>query len=658
MITISPVLSDEAVPGAAVITDEAALTARLDGVGERLLRVGYLRYKPGTSLVAALRLASGPAFAYAVGADSRPKLAKTICQAPAGSVLISEPGDRSADRPTGGRPRPAGPRRPAADPGEDRAGPRGHPVPDRSRLQAATPMGGSARSGRRPPPDRAGVPTGRSGRGSDRLADRLPGGRGRWVPSLRATCRRRGLVVTSWLHGSPLDRLLTVRVRCPPACWHEVGVGLARLHSAASRPAGPTSARDERLVPVEAVATQLAQVLPEVGIRVRGLVDRLAAAAPAVDREHPVHGDFSTDQVIVDAGREDRHHRLGPRRLGRPGRRSGQSASGRAGPDGVRRGPRRLRQRAAAAHDPRLVPGPGPVAPTARATPPGSSRLAGPDRCPADRDRAAAMTGSFDVALDDLDRADLRLRRSWPRAADHLLLDLDDPVTGQQVAGQWFADPAVAATVAAATDGARSCGRVVVQPHGSDRKLTALAPLLRRPGARLVAHRPERRAVVALDGGAHFAKVVPARRLGRLRHTTRRAADLPIRTPALVPDDGPYLTSGALPGTPLSELLAGPRCDEALCAVGGAVARLHGTAPPAGSSVHGPGDELAVTEGWEQWARSYGIPLSPPVDTPPPGRSRPRCASSTAISTTGSSCSASTPVDTSPRTVSACSTSI
>ena len=228
------------------------------------------------------------------------------------------------------------------------------------------------------------------------------------------------------------------------------------------------------------------------------------------------------------------------------------------------------------------------------------------------------MTGSFAVALDDLDRADLRLRRSWPRAADHLLLDLDDPVTGRQVAGQWFADPAVAASVAAATDGARSCGRVVVQPHGGDRKLTALAPLLRLPGARLVAHRPERRAVVALDGGLHFAKVVPARRLGRLRHTTRRAAALPIRTPTLVPDDGPYLTSGALPGTPLPELLAGPRCDEALRAVGEAVARLHATAPPAGSSVHGPGDELAVTEGWERWARSYGIPLPPPVAAPLP----------------------------------------
>ena len=228
------------------------------------------------------------------------------------------------------------------------------------------------------------------------------------------------------------------------------------------------------------------------------------------------------------------------------------------------------------------------------------------------------MTGSFAVALDDLDRADLRLRRSWPRSADHLLLDLDDRVTGRQGAGQWIAAPAVAAAVAAATDGAWSRGRVVVQPGGSDRKLTTLAPLLRRPGARLVAHRPERRAVVALAGGSHVAKVVPARRLGRLRHTTRRAAQLPIRTPALVADESPYLTSRALPGTPLSALLAGPHRDEALRAVGAAVARLHRTAPPAGSSVHGPDDEVAVTRGWERSAQAYGITLAPGVESPLP----------------------------------------
>lgn len=228
------------------------------------------------------------------------------------------------------------------------------------------------------------------------------------------------------------------------------------------------------------------------------------------------------------------------------------------------------------------------------------------------------MSGAFAAVLDDLDRAALRLRRSWPRSGEHLLLDLDDLVSGERVAGQWFADPAVAATVTAATPGARGHGRVVLQPGGGDRKLTVLAPLLRRPGARLVAHRPERRAVVATGGGAQFVKVVPPRRLNQLRHTTRRAAGLPVRTPEVLDDAAPHLATRALPGTPLSELLSGPRCDEALHAVGSAVARLHAVTPPAGSSVHGPDDEAAVTGRWERWASAYGIRLPKAVDAPPP----------------------------------------
>ena len=301
MITISPVLSDEAVPGAAAITDGVALTARLGGVGERLLQVGYLRYKPGTSLVAALGLSSGLAFAFAVGADSRAKLAKTIRRAPAGSVLVSEP-DLLIARPAADRDLPA-----LADLSRTLAKIELAPENLRSRTDLAY------------KPQRRWV--GRLDLTDDRRlivrayrpAD-LAAALTAWqiaslvdgpveVPSLRATCRRRGLVVTSWLDGTPLDRLLSVGPVSADVL-REVGVGLARLHSAASRPAGSTSARDERLAPVEAVATQLAAVLPEVGARVRGLVDRLAAVAPAVDREHPVHGDFSTDQVIVDpAGR-------------------------------------------------------------------------------------------------------------------------------------------------------------------------------------------------------------------------------------------------------------------------------------------------------------------------------------------------------------------
>ena len=95
----------------------AALAARLDGVGEQLLAVGYLRYKPGTSVVAGLgwppvsrsRTRSVP--------DARPKLDKTIrAGAAAGSVLVSEPEADLLIARTGGGPGPAGPRRPRRGP--------------------------------------------------------------------------------------------------------------------------------------------------------------------------------------------------------------------------------------------------------------------------------------------------------------------------------------------------------------------------------------------------------------------------------------------------------------------------------------------------------------------------------------------------------------
>jgi hypothetical protein len=233
------------------------------------------------------------------------------------------------------------------------------------------------------------------------------------------------------------------------------------------------------------------------------------------------------------------------------------------------------------------------------------------------------VTGLAEV-LDDLAWAELRLRRAWPRSAEHLLLDLDDPSSEGRVAGQWFADRATATRVAGATVGAERRGRVVLQPHGADRKLTALASLVRRPDSRLIAHRPERRAVVVLDGGSAYAKLVPRRKIETLRHRSRRAARLPIRTPALVDcDTGDVVITKALPGVPLPELLTGPRAEEALTVVGTAVARLHRCAPPAGSSLHGPADEVAVTEGWERWARAYGLP---PLDAvrndpcPPPPR--------------------------------------
>ena len=232
---------------------------------------------------------------------------------------------------------------------------------------------------------------------------------------------------------------------------------------------------------------------------------------------------------------------------------------------------------------------------------------------------------AFDDVLADLDAAGVALRRAWPRSGAHLLLDLDDLERrgdlDHRVAGQWFADLDVAKEVANDTEGAYRRGRVVLQPNGADRRLTELAALLRQPDSRLVAHRPERRAVVALDGGARFAKLVPRRRLGGLRHAALRADRLPIRTPEVLMDETErMLVTAALPGTPLSELLSGPRAEEALRAVGSALARLHRCPPPAGATVHGPQDEVAVTTRWEDWARTYQLPVRAPEPRAPEPR--------------------------------------
>ena len=71
-----------------MLTDTDALAELLKTADETLLRRPYLRWKPGTSCIAALELASGPAYAAAFSATAGAKLVKTLEQAPAGSVLL------------------------------------------------------------------------------------------------------------------------------------------------------------------------------------------------------------------------------------------------------------------------------------------------------------------------------------------------------------------------------------------------------------------------------------------------------------------------------------------------------------------------------------------------------------------------------------------
>lgn len=204
-----------------------------------------------------------------------------------------------------------------------------------------------------------------------------------------------------------------------------------------------------------------------------------------------------------------------------------------------------------------------------------------------------------------LHTAGYRLRRSWPRDDRHLLLEVVDS-DGRTTAGQWFADPARARKVRARTAQSRLLGPVLVQPGGGDRKLTDLATILARPGHQLLAHRPERRAVLCTPDG-YLKLVRPSRHAGVLERA-RVAASLGLGAPAVLgsdPTSGTVATA-ALPGQVLTDLLE--RGDTGPCVqVGARLAQLHRAAPPAGTPRHGPEEELQVLRRWTGLAEQYGL---------------------------------------------------
>lgn len=227
-------------------------------------------------------------------------------------------------------------------------------------------------------------------------------------------------------------------------------------------------------------------------------------------------------------------------------------------------------------------------------------------------------------AIDEVLRTDgRRLVKATPRSAEHLLLEAQDR-DGNLLAGQWFADPARAERVCAATRGAAPSagvrrlghGHVVLQPGGADRRLRRLPGLVEARGARLVAHRPERRGVVRQawpDGGQTYTKLVPTQRIGQVVRGARLT--LPgVETPRVTHVDERLgaVTFEALPGRPLFELLGDASPDTARIdgigrAVGEVVARLHRVEPPAGLPRHDAAAELAVTRRWVRLAAQHGL---------------------------------------------------
>ncbi|GAA1437294.1 hypothetical protein GCM10009616_38860 [Microlunatus lacustris] len=285
---------DAAVPGLDALEDTDRLAALLAERGETLRGCRYRRWKPGTSTVLALELASGPAWGYAVSAGARPKLDKTIERAPVGSVLL--------DRRDLGLlvARPSADRDLAALADLDRAlsrALRGPALgrrwcglaykPQRRWVGALDEAGGARRTVR--VYRRRDLPAARAALA---LAADLGGVR---APREAAAAARGGLLVTSWLPGRPLDRLLDG----PTAgdLLDGAGAVLARVHAAPVRPDRDARPEDAELT---AVRDQLVALLPGEAGRVRRLAGRLADApelsAPRVLR----HGDFSVDQVVVD----------------------------------------------------------------------------------------------------------------------------------------------------------------------------------------------------------------------------------------------------------------------------------------------------------------------------------------------------------------------
>src|SRR5699024_2969457 len=236
---------------------------------------------------------------------------------------------------------------------------------------------------------------------------------------------------------------------------------------------------------------------------------------------------------------------------------------------------------------------------------------------------ADLMTAPLHRAAAAVAAEGLTLVKAIPQTATRLGLELRQS-DGGLLAGQWFADPDEALAVRAQTTRVAPAaavrllpGGVLLQPGGADRKLPGLSQVAAADGAVLVAHRPEKRAVVRLsapmgepDQGTEtrgrprtettYVKLVRPRRLGG----TVTGARLPVAgvaTPVLqaVDEQQGALTFAELPGRTLFDLLGDPRTTDAhlatvSSAVGDALRHLHQTGVGAALPSHDAAAEFEV----------------------------------------------------------------
>jgi aminoglycoside phosphotransferase (APT) family kinase protein len=123
-----------------------------------------------------------------------------------------------------------------------------------------------------------------------------------------------------------------------------------------------------------------------------------------------------------------------------------------------------------------------------------------------------------------------------------------------------------------------------------------------------------------------YAKVVRAAVLAEVTGTARAAAELPVRTPAVLQVDAEAsaLVTAALPGRTLHDLLGTTAASPACRAAGHALAQLHHAPAPPGLRRHDDADERAVVRRWQQLAQLHGLgpafptPAGPAAEPAPP----------------------------------------
>jgi len=216
--------------------------------------------------------------------------------------------------------------------------------------------------------------------------------------------------------------------------------------------------------------------------------------------------------------------------------------------------------------------------------------------------------------------AGLRLFRARPRTSGQVAMELLD-TDGRLCAGLWESDAAMTRRIAselverAGGDLVELLGggHLLVQREGVDRYLPSLEVVVRQPGARLVAHRAEQRAVVRIDC-RRYVTVVRSGRTGPTVAPLTQLTQADVRLPRVleVDDDRGVVILSAVPGRTLFDCLSDPTSDDRRLArevgrLGLALRSFHSQVPSVACLVQDRGAEAAAARRWLEAASRHGI---------------------------------------------------